>query len=109
MISIDRIKEQYPLHWLVWNNDYQELQELLQTEQVRILYRFRNSYQSFITILWLLLSHLLELICFLLIIKVPRGTERNISPLKSMFLQHSVNKHKYNSISEQIECVWVSG
>lgn len=35
MISIDNIKEQYPLHWLVWNNDYQELQELLlQTEQV---------------------------------------------------------------------------
>lgn len=37
MISIEKIKEEYPLHWLVWNNDHEDLQQLLQsTEQVKL-------------------------------------------------------------------------
>ncbi|KAH0561654.1 ankyrin repeat domain-containing protein 13D isoform X2 [Cotesia glomerata] len=33
MVNIDKIKETYPLHWLVWNNDYNELDRLLSTNQ----------------------------------------------------------------------------
>ncbi|XP_063984442.1 ankyrin repeat domain-containing protein 13D isoform X2 [Diachasmimorpha longicaudata] len=33
MVNIDRIKELYPLHWLVWNNDHVELNSLLSTNQ----------------------------------------------------------------------------
>uniref|UniRef100_A0A182MCJ0 Ankyrin repeat domain-containing protein n=1 Tax=Anopheles culicifacies TaxID=139723 RepID=A0A182MCJ0_9DIPT len=29
MISVDKIKENFPLHWHVWNNDYQELQQAI--------------------------------------------------------------------------------
>ncbi|XP_050067113.1 ankyrin repeat domain-containing protein 13D [Anopheles maculipalpis] len=29
MISIDKIKENFPIHWHVWNNDYQELQQAI--------------------------------------------------------------------------------
>uniref|UniRef100_A0A182RLV8 Ankyrin repeat domain-containing protein n=1 Tax=Anopheles funestus TaxID=62324 RepID=A0A182RLV8_ANOFN len=29
MTSIDKIKESFPIHWLVWNNDYQELQQAI--------------------------------------------------------------------------------
>ncbi|XP_035892592.1 ankyrin repeat domain-containing protein 13D [Anopheles stephensi] len=29
MISIDKIKESFPIHWHVWNNDYQELQQAI--------------------------------------------------------------------------------
>uniref|UniRef100_A0A182NP97 Ankyrin repeat domain-containing protein n=1 Tax=Anopheles dirus TaxID=7168 RepID=A0A182NP97_9DIPT len=29
MISIEQIKESFPLHWHVWNNDYQELQQAI--------------------------------------------------------------------------------
>jgi len=32
MTSLENIKEEYPIHWLVWNNDYQDLQQLLITE-----------------------------------------------------------------------------
>ncbi|XP_015111421.1 ankyrin repeat domain-containing protein 13D isoform X2 [Diachasma alloeum] len=33
MVNIDKIKETYPLHWLVWNNDHVELDRLLSTNQ----------------------------------------------------------------------------
>ncbi|KAG8036043.1 hypothetical protein G9C98_004622 [Cotesia typhae] len=33
MVNIDKIKETYPLHWLVWNNYYNELDRLLSTNQ----------------------------------------------------------------------------
>ncbi|XP_053669273.1 ankyrin repeat domain-containing protein 13D isoform X2 [Anopheles marshallii] len=29
MISVDKIKESFPIHWHVWNNDYQELQQAI--------------------------------------------------------------------------------
>uniref|UniRef100_A0A182WE89 Ankyrin repeat domain-containing protein n=1 Tax=Anopheles minimus TaxID=112268 RepID=A0A182WE89_9DIPT len=29
MISVDKIKENFPIHWHVWNNDYQELQQAI--------------------------------------------------------------------------------
>ncbi|XP_040162660.1 ankyrin repeat domain-containing protein 13D isoform X1 [Anopheles arabiensis] len=29
MITIDKIKENFPIHWHVWNNDYQELQQAI--------------------------------------------------------------------------------
>lgn len=34
MISIDEIPRKYPLHWCVWNDNYQELQQLLKSEKV---------------------------------------------------------------------------
>lgn len=36
-MTIDEIKQQYPLHYLVWNNDYDELKKELskQLPQVR--------------------------------------------------------------------------
>ncbi|KAK0174482.1 hypothetical protein PV327_010245 [Microctonus hyperodae] len=33
MVNIDRIKETYPLHWLVWNNNYTELDKVLSTNE----------------------------------------------------------------------------
>ncbi|XP_034951701.1 ankyrin repeat domain-containing protein 13D isoform X1 [Chelonus insularis] len=33
MVHIDKIKEIYPLHWLVWNNDYLELDRTLSSNQ----------------------------------------------------------------------------
>lgn len=32
--SLEDIKRDFPLHWLVWNNEHQQLQEVLQTEKV---------------------------------------------------------------------------
>ncbi|XP_076755837.1 ankyrin repeat domain-containing protein 13D isoform X1 [Xylocopa sonorina] len=32
MVNIDTIKKNYPLHWLVWNNNYVELEEELSTK-----------------------------------------------------------------------------
>uniref|UniRef100_A0AAG5DHT3 Ankyrin repeat domain-containing protein n=1 Tax=Anopheles atroparvus TaxID=41427 RepID=A0AAG5DHT3_ANOAO len=29
MITVEKIKECFPIHWLVWNNDYQELQQAI--------------------------------------------------------------------------------
>ncbi|KXJ71210.1 ankyrin repeat domain-containing protein 13D isoform X2 [Aedes albopictus] len=29
MLTIDKIKEKYPIHWLVWNNDFRELQQAI--------------------------------------------------------------------------------
>ncbi|KFB53858.1 AGAP010677-PA-like protein [Anopheles sinensis] len=29
MITVDKIKECFPIHWYVWNNDYQELQQAI--------------------------------------------------------------------------------
>lgn len=29
MLTVDKIKEQYPIHWLVWNNDFRELQQAI--------------------------------------------------------------------------------
>lgn len=34
MISVAEIKDKYPLHWLVWNNQHDDLQEVLQCKQV---------------------------------------------------------------------------
>lgn len=29
MVTTDLIKSEYPLHWLVWNNSYRDLQQEL--------------------------------------------------------------------------------
>lgn len=34
MLTTDKIKAEYPLHWSVWNDDYKNLQEQLKTGQV---------------------------------------------------------------------------
>lgn len=34
MTTIDKIKAEYPLHWSVWIDDHNNLQELLKTGQV---------------------------------------------------------------------------
>lgn len=34
MVNIDTIQKNYPLHWLVWNNNYVELEEELSTKLV---------------------------------------------------------------------------
>jgi hypothetical protein len=36
MPSIDFIKSEYPLHWLVWNNEYKELDKELSKKVVSI-------------------------------------------------------------------------
>lgn len=36
MPSIDFIKSEYPLHWLVWNNEYKELDKELSKKAVSI-------------------------------------------------------------------------
>lgn len=47
-ITIDKIKEKYPLHWLVWNNDYQELEEHLKMEKVSkgFLYLYKSNHDN---------------------------------------------------------------
>lgn len=49
MGSLEDIKRNYPLHWLVWTNEHQQLQELLQTEQVNALLwcKYKNREQHF--------------------------------------------------------------
>lgn len=34
MTSLEKIQQDYPLHWLVWNNDYEELDQALATKKV---------------------------------------------------------------------------
>lgn len=34
MKSLEDIKSEYPLHWLVWNNDVDGLRDILQSEKV---------------------------------------------------------------------------
>lgn len=33
-MDVESIEKKYPLHWLVWNNSYEELQEKLKNEAV---------------------------------------------------------------------------
>lgn len=33
MITIDKIKEKYPIHWYVWNNDFQDLQQAIEKNE----------------------------------------------------------------------------
>lgn len=33
---VSEIKEKYPLHYLIWNNDYQELEKELKENKVRV-------------------------------------------------------------------------
>lgn len=33
-MSVESIEKKYPLHWLVWNNSYEELQQKLKNEAV---------------------------------------------------------------------------
>lgn len=35
MVCPDRIIEEYPLHWLVWNNEYKTLEAELAKKEVR--------------------------------------------------------------------------
>lgn len=44
MVNIDRIKEIYPLHWLVWNNNYTELDKVLSTNEVNIINYYNINY-----------------------------------------------------------------
>lgn len=37
MTNLESIKRDFPLHWLVWNNDYVELQELLKDKEVSVI------------------------------------------------------------------------
>ena len=36
MITTDLIKSEYPLHWLIWNNNYQELSKELSNNCVSV-------------------------------------------------------------------------
>lgn len=36
MLTIDRIKEKYPIHWFVWNNDFSELQQAIDKTEVSL-------------------------------------------------------------------------
>ena len=38
MPSIESIREQYPLHWLAWNNDFMELETVLSRNEVNLNY-----------------------------------------------------------------------
>lgn len=49
LMSIADIKANYPLHWLVWNNDFVELQDILSSETVS-LQRRRKSKLGGITL-----------------------------------------------------------
>lgn len=46
MLSIDAIKTAYPLHWLVWNDEHQLLQDALQAEQVKNQWDIRSVCES---------------------------------------------------------------
>ncbi|XP_055534838.1 ankyrin repeat domain-containing protein 13B isoform X2 [Wyeomyia smithii] len=36
MITIDKIKEKYPIHWFVWNNDFRELQQAIESSEYNL-------------------------------------------------------------------------
>lgn len=40
MVNIDKIKETYPLHWLVWNNEHIQLDKVLSSNEVRLLLKY---------------------------------------------------------------------
>lgn len=42
MATVEQIKIEFPLHWLVWNNSYQELQEEITKKVVRFTLIFLN-------------------------------------------------------------------
>lgn len=34
---VKEIKEKYPIHYLVWNNDFQDLEKLLKENKVKVI------------------------------------------------------------------------
>lgn len=36
MVEIEFIQKEYPLHWLVWQNDYKQLDLLLKKKEVSL-------------------------------------------------------------------------
>lgn len=48
MISIDEIKAQYPLHYLIWTNHYKELEEELSKRVVIIDNLIKGNLLSFL-------------------------------------------------------------
>lgn len=36
MISVEQIKQEYPLHWCVWNDNFQDLRQLLNAQNVSV-------------------------------------------------------------------------
>lgn len=43
-MDVESIEKKYPLHWLVWNNSYEELQEKLKNEAVNIYTQITYSF-----------------------------------------------------------------
>lgn len=39
---VSEVKEKYPLHFLVWNNEYQELETLLKENKVNFVVVCKN-------------------------------------------------------------------
>lgn len=43
VLSVEEVNRRYPIHWLVWNNQYEELQDSLQSKKVStVLYASKN-------------------------------------------------------------------
>lgn len=53
MVNIDTIQKNYPLHWLVWNNNYVELEEELSTKLVGKMIKNRKKKG---TVIWSLIA-----------------------------------------------------
>lgn len=46
MVTTEEIKENFPLHYLVWNNDYQDLKSFIDENPVSI-YKYMYIYNEF--------------------------------------------------------------
>lgn len=45
MSTVDTIKQKYPLHFLVWNNDYMHLEQELAKNEVTCLFSILSVFQ----------------------------------------------------------------
>lgn len=58
MMATDDIQANFPLHWLVWNNDFEELELALQSEKVHYQRSLSLSLVSLITGVYMCKLHI---------------------------------------------------
>lgn len=58
MVCEEVIKKEYPLHWLVWNNDYKTLEAELAKKEVKIVIFLKLfGVETFVKLIWVARFH----------------------------------------------------